>query len=102
MFYDQATNEPAWLTIRGLEDREAFVPIAGARVEPSGVTVAVRKDVIEGAPVIEAGSELRTEDAVTLDRYYSGRWPTEPTPPSGPTEPEGSAELTGYQRPTQQ
>jgi hypothetical protein len=45
------------------------------------------------------------EQAMTtqqLDRYYSGRWPTEPTPPSGPTEPEGSAELTGYQRPTQQ
>jgi Uncharacterized protein conserved in bacteria len=98
VFYDQATNEPAWITVRGLGAREAFVPMAGARVDPSGVTVALRKDVIEGAPVIEAGNELNAEDAAKLDRYYTGMLRTAPeTPPSAPSEPERSAELTSFE-----
>jgi len=97
VFYDQATNEPAWITVRGLGVREAFVPLAGARIEPSGVTVALRKDVIEGAPVIDAGSELSADDAAKLDRYYMGMLKTAPEPPSRPSEPEHSAELTSFE-----
>jgi Uncharacterized protein conserved in bacteria len=97
VFYDQATNEPAWLTIRGLGAREAFVPMAGARIEPSGVTVALRRDVIEGAPVIDAGSELSADDAAKLDRYYTGMLTTMPETPSRRPEPERSAELTSFE-----
>ncbi|MBX6748084.1 MAG: PRC and DUF2382 domain-containing protein [Micromonosporaceae bacterium] len=98
VFYDQVTNEPAWITVRGLGAREAFVPLTGARIDPSGVTVALRKDVIEGAPMIEAGTELSADDAAKLDRYYTGMLSTmSEAPPSAPSEPEQSAELTSFE-----
>jgi uncharacterized protein (TIGR02271 family) len=98
VFYDQATNEPAWITVRGADAREAFVPTAGARIDPSGVTVALRQDVIEGSPRIQAGAELSADDAAKLDRYYTGMLSMEPAaPPSAPPEPERSAELTSFE-----
>src|SRR5690606_38415710 len=78
VFYDQATNEPAWITVRGPGLREAFVPMAGSRVDPSGLTVAVRKDVIEASPAVRVGTELSGSDAAQLDRYYTGMLSLEP------------------------
>jgi uncharacterized protein (TIGR02271 family) len=107
VFYDQATNEPAWITVRGPGAREIFVPLAGSRVDSEGVTVALRKDVIEGAPVIDTGSELNASDAAQLDRYYAGMLSTLPgtmpdIPPRGdrrpaPPETERPAELTSFE-----
>lgn len=86
VFFNQATNEPAWITIRGLGAREAFVPMSGARVDASGVTVPVRKDVIQAAPAVEAGTDLSAEEAAKLDRYYTGMLSLEPElpPAAGP------------------
>lgn len=121
VFFDQATNEPAWITIRGLGAREAFVPMSGARVDSSGVTVPVRKDVIQAAPAIEAGTELSAAEAAQLDRYYTGMLslapempsaagpapqprPTPPEPqqtpraaPTRPTETQRPTELTSFE-----
>ena len=106
VFYDEVTNQAAWITIRGLGAREAFVPLAGARIDPSGVTVALRKDAIEGAPAISAGNELKAADAGQLDRYYAGRLSLAPqAPPAGGPQPTPTptteaakpTELTSYE-----
>ena len=90
VFYDQSTNEPAWLTVRsgGPGSRESFVPVSGSQLTASGLALAVRKDVIQGAPQIAAGAELGAADASQLDRYYQAMLsaPTAtPTPPPQPT-----------------
>src|SRR5690242_12323366 len=92
VFYDQATNEPAWLTVRsgGPGSRETFVPVAGSQLTASGLALGIRKDVIQGAPTIETGTELGAGDASALDRYYQGMMAAPsaaPTPPTPPTQP---------------
>jgi uncharacterized protein (TIGR02271 family) len=73
VFYDQATNEPAWITIRGgMSARETFVPTAGSQIGPSGLTLPIRKDVIDGAPAIQVDNELSAADARRLEQYYEG------------------------------
>jgi uncharacterized protein (TIGR02271 family) len=114
VFYDQATNEPAWVTIRGeeIDAGDTFVPARGARTGPSGLTLAIRKDVIAGAPAITVGTELSAADASQLEHYYEGvlntptrrRTPTatgRATPPPQPelhrSEAAQPVELTSYE-----
>lgn len=103
VFYDQSTNEPAWLTVRsgGPGERETFVPVAGSQLTSSGLALALRKDAIQGAPTIEAGTELSAGDASALDRYYQGmvaRPDKTPVPPPSQPMPEPMA-AAGPQRP---
>jgi len=89
VFYDQATNEAAWITVPGVDAHEAFIPMAGSRLGPPGLTVAVPKDMIVGAPAIAAGPELTAADAAQLDRYYTGMLSLAPeAPPAGGPQPK--------------
>jgi len=92
VFYDQATNEPAWLTVRGggPGSREQFVPVAGSQLTSSGLALAVRKDIIEGSPAIAAGEELGANDASALDRYYRAMLSGPAPAPAQPAEPMGA------------
>jgi uncharacterized protein (TIGR02271 family) len=92
VFYDQTTNEPAWLTVRGggPGSRESFVPVAGSQLTSSGLALAVRKDIIEGSPAIAAGEELGANDASALDRYYRAMLSGPAPAPAQPAEPMGA------------
>jgi uncharacterized protein (TIGR02271 family) len=72
VFLDRETNEPAWITVRGgpSGQREAVVPLAGSRLGPDGLSVAVRKDAISSAPPFDAGGELDNEAVDQLTRHY--------------------------------
>lgn len=74
VFYDEANNQPAWVTVRGgrMGSREAFVPLAGAQLGSAGLAVAIRKEIVDDAPAIDAGNEMTADDAARLDRYYEG------------------------------
>jgi len=89
VFYDQSTNEPAWLTIRsgGPGSQESFVPASGSQLTASGLALAIRKDVIQGAPQIAAGTELGAAEASQLDRYYQAMLSAPTATPTQASQP---------------
>jgi uncharacterized protein (TIGR02271 family) len=95
VFYDQATNEASWITVPGPGRRETFIPMPGSRVDPSGVTVAVSKDVVEASPMVQVDAELSGSEAAELNRYYTGMLSLAPEPPS--PEHGQPGELTAYE-----
>lgn len=71
VFLDRQTNEPTWITVRaGRAGRETVVPLAGARIGPNGVALAVNKEAITNAPAIDVGSELDMDIVTRLNRHY--------------------------------
>lgn len=71
VFLDRQTNEPTWITVRaGREGRETVVPLAGSRIGPNGVALAVDKEAITDAPAIDVGSELDMDIVTRLNRHY--------------------------------
>jgi hypothetical protein len=70
VFLDRETNEPTWITVRDGRSKEAVVPLAGSRLGPDGLSVAVRKDAISSAPAIDVGGDLDNEVVAQLTRHY--------------------------------
>ncbi len=72
VYLDDETNRPEWVTVRtGLfGTKETFVPIAQASMAGGGLTVPYTKDVIKGAPGVEAEGHLSKEEEAQLYRHY--------------------------------
>jgi uncharacterized protein (TIGR02271 family) len=112
VFVDRDSGDPAWATVRGSRfgAKEIFVPLVNSRLDPSGLSLGIKQDVIADAPMIETGSELSGEDASQLRGYYdrvlSGA-PTskasapqpvrEPAEPQRRTEQAQPTELTSFE-----
>lgn len=72
VFLDEATNEPAWATVwaKRFGDREAIVPLAGAKPSNGGLALAVRSERVLEAPTVDPDSEITAEDAMQVSRHY--------------------------------
>ncbi|UNX55252.1 PRC and DUF2382 domain-containing protein [Georgenia sp. TF02-10] len=72
VFLDDATGEPSWVTVKtGLfGSSETFVPLDRATVSGTTVQVPYDKDLIKGAPRVEADQHLSPEEEDELYRYY--------------------------------
>ncbi len=113
VFLDRQTNEPTWITVRaGRAGRETVVPLAGSRVGPNGIALAVNKEAITDAPAIDVGSELDMDVVTRLNRHYERSMgapdtrsettrpqPERPQPerPSAYAQQGGPAELTSFE-----
>ncbi|WP_051298312.1 PRC-barrel domain-containing protein [Arthrobacter castelli] len=72
IYLDDQTNEPEWVTAAtGLfGSSESFVPVKGAVVHGGEVAVAYGKDMVLGAPRIEAEGHLSAQQESELYAYY--------------------------------
>jgi uncharacterized protein (TIGR02271 family) len=71
IYYDTHTGEPEWIGVRSgfLPSRRILVPVAGALLDGTSLTVQVTRDQAEGAPAI-AADELSPEEDERLYAYY--------------------------------
>lgn len=99
VFYDPGTKQPSWITVRGgrFGSQESFVPLTGSRVGSGGLAVAVDRDVIQHAPLVDADAEMSVEDAARLNRYYEGTPLNTPSAEPTPTETGQPAQLTSFE-----
>ena len=60
IYFDTATDEPAFATVKvGLVSKKlVLVPLAGARVAPKHLRVAVNRSLTKDAPSIDVDGEL--------------------------------------------
>ena len=73
VFLDDVTGKPEWVTVHtGLfGTKESFVPIASATLAEGGLQVPFDKDLVKGAPQVDAeGGHLSVEEEAELFRYY--------------------------------
>lgn len=72
IYLDRQTNEPEWIaTNTGLFGTNvSFVPIANATVDGEDVIVSFSKDLVKGAPNMDADGSLSKEQEAELYDYY--------------------------------
>lgn len=72
VFLDSDTNEPAWVTVGtglfGIHQR--FVPLAGAEITDTSVTVPYTSDLIAGAPLFSDAADGLDADDENPYTYY--------------------------------
>ncbi|MBA3332303.1 MAG: PRC and DUF2382 domain-containing protein [Actinobacteria bacterium] len=71
IFYDEQTNYPEWIGIGTgfFGSKRVLVPVVGARVQESGVTVPYASDHVKDAPDIDS-DEMSQEREKELYSYY--------------------------------
>lgn len=72
IYVDDLTGAPDWVTVRtGLfGTAETFVPLRTARVQGGDLVVTYARDLIKGAPRIEADGSLSPQEEQVLYRHY--------------------------------
>ena len=72
LYYDDATNEPSWLTVHtGLfGTKETFIPVQGAEVTGDRVILQYDKATVKGAPNVDEDGHLSPQEEEQLYRYY--------------------------------
>ena len=72
LYYDDATNEPSWLTVHtGLfGTKETFVPVQGVEVTGDRVILQYDKATVKGAPSVDEDGHLTPQEEEELYRYY--------------------------------
>jgi uncharacterized protein (TIGR02271 family) len=72
VYLDDRTGQPVWLTVKTgmFGTKESFVPLAQAETRPDGVVVPYAKDMVKGAPSMDADGHLSAQDETELYRYY--------------------------------
>lgn len=72
IFYDKATGRPEWALVNtGLfGTRESVVPVTQARVTGDDIEIPFEKDLVKGAPNVDAEGELSRDDESTLANHY--------------------------------
>ncbi|MFK5632978.1 PRC-barrel domain-containing protein [Ornithinimicrobium sp. LYQ103] len=73
IYLDNATGEPAWITVRTgwFGGRRVFVPLTTAEVLDGQIRCAYSMAKIKGAPDIEVDGHLSEADEQDLDAYYA-------------------------------
>jgi uncharacterized protein (TIGR02271 family) len=71
-YYSEVSGEPEWVTVKtGLFGaKESFVPLKGAGTAADGLHVAVRKDKVKDAPLIDEDGHLSEAETAELYRHY--------------------------------
>jgi uncharacterized protein (TIGR02271 family) len=98
VFFDDATDEPAWVSVGAhrFDPAEAVVPLAGSRITPTGLAVAVRSRQVKDAPTVDPDSQLSADETAQLISHYEQRGADELAAGSAEGEP-GRTELTRFE-----
>jgi len=94
LYYDDATNEPSWLTVHtGLfGTKETFVPVQGAEVSGDRLTLQYDKAMVKDAPSVDEDGHLSPQEEEQLYRYYGVQYAGAGGRDAGDVETRGVAD----------
>ncbi len=74
IYLDDQSGQPLWITITtGLfGTKQSFAPLYGSRTEGGDLQLAVTKDMVSGAPGVEADDHIEDSENEALYTYYDG------------------------------
>ena len=74
IYVDDTTSMPLWVTISTgiFGTKESFAPLYGSRAEGEALQLAVTKDMVKGAPSIDADGQIGDDENGALYDYYAG------------------------------
>ena len=74
IYVDDTTSMPMWVTVSTgmFGTKESFAPLYGSRAEGEALQLAVTKDMVKGAPSIEADGQIGDDENGALYDYYAG------------------------------
>jgi uncharacterized protein (TIGR02271 family) len=72
IYLDRESDQPEWVVVNTgmFGSRSSFVPLSEARMEGNDIVVPYDKDLIKGAPNIDADGELSDQEEAELYRFY--------------------------------
>jgi uncharacterized protein (TIGR02271 family) len=72
IYVDQDTGEPRWVAVRtgSMSFEESFVPLRGARLDGGRLAVAVGRESVKRAPLLDTGAPISEDDAERLQAHY--------------------------------
>lgn len=78
VYLNDQSGEPEWVTVStGLfGNKESFVPLQGSSVSGDDLVTGVTKDVVKGAPNVDADGHTDDDDQRVLYDYYAGHLAT--------------------------
>ena len=85
VYLDDASGQPEWATVSSglFGTSESFVPLAQATLEGDDLRVPYDKDMVKGAPQVDADGHLSPQQEAELYRYYELTEPTSAEPVVG-------------------
>ena len=74
IYVDDQTGQPLWVTITTgmFGTKQSFAPLYGSRPDGGNLQLAVTKDMVTGAPGVEADGHIEDSENEALYTYYSG------------------------------
>ena len=74
IYVDDQTSQPLWVTISTgmFGTKQSFAPLYGSRSDGGDLQLAVTKDMVSGAPGVEADGHIEDSENEALYTYYSG------------------------------
>lgn len=74
IYVDDQTGQPLWVTITTgmFGTKQNFAPLYGSRSDGGDLHLAVTKDMVTGAPGVEAGGHIEDSENEALYTYYDG------------------------------
>jgi hypothetical protein len=74
IYVDDMTSVPVWVTVSTgmFGTKESFAPLYGSRAEGEALQLAVTKDMVKGAPSIDADGQIGDDENSALYDYYAG------------------------------
>jgi hypothetical protein len=81
IYVDDTTSLPVWVTVSTgmFGTKESFAPLYGSRAEGDALQLAVTKDMLKGAPSIDADGQIGDDENGALYDYYAGYLGDSPT-----------------------
>jgi uncharacterized protein (TIGR02271 family) len=74
IYVDDRTGQPLWVTITTgmFGTKQSFAPLHGSRPDGGDLHLAVTKDMVTGAPGVEADGHIEDSENEALYTYYDG------------------------------
>ena len=74
VYVDDQTSQPLWVTIATgmFGTKESFAPLHGSRADGDSLQLAVTKDMVKGAPGVDADGHIGDSENEALYEYYAG------------------------------
>ncbi|MDQ2815435.1 MAG: PRC and DUF2382 domain-containing protein [Actinomycetota bacterium] len=74
IYVDDQTGQPLWVTITTgmFGTKQSFAPLYGSKSEGDNLQLAVTKDMVAGAPGVEADGHIEESENEALYTYYDG------------------------------
>jgi uncharacterized protein (TIGR02271 family) len=74
VYVDDQSGQPLWVTIHTgmFGTKESFAPLYGSRTTGDNLQLAVSKDMVQGAPGVDADGHIADSENEALYTYYEG------------------------------